>query len=141
MSEIDVSTAPRRRLLTTTLAAVVLVLVTFASGFVAGIAADRLVLRKRDRIPPMATTMMARRLDRHLDLTDEQRAKVERILARRHDRMNALWTSIRPQLRREIDSTNDEIAGILTPEQRERFEKMKMHLGPPRGGRHPTMHR
>lgn len=145
MSETEVPTPPRRGILTTTIVAVLLVLVAFGSGFVTGVATDRFVLRRGRGIPPAATTMMARRLDRHLDLTDDQRAKVERILERRHERMNGLWAAIRPQLRQEIDAANAEIAGVLTPEQRQRFEKMKMHLGPGRGGpggrgHHPPPH-
>ena len=72
---------------------------------------------------------MLNRLDRRLDLTDAQRKQVEEILRRRHARINAMWSGVRPRVRAEVDATNAEIAKVLTPEQRAKFERMRMHLG------------
>lgn len=124
----------------TTLIAAFLLVFTFASGVIAGIVADRLMLRAgHHRVPRFATDAMVHRLDRHLDLTDEQRRQIEEIVRRRHQRINELTSRIRPRVRAEIDQTNDEIARILTPEQREKFDRMKLHLGR-RHGRHGRPH-
>lgn len=134
---------PRRNATRTTIIAVIVILVTFAAGIAVGILVDRVAFRRaHDRVPRFATSAMAARLDRHLDLTDEQRTQIEAILERRHSRINSLWSEVRPHVRREIEQTNQEIARVLTPEQRARFEKMKMRLGPHhRGPRHHDRHR
>lgn len=107
---------------TAVIAAVVVVL-AFVAGFAAGALTDHIWMLKRGPHPPMAAHAMVNRLDRHLDLTDEQRAKIEQILERRHTQMRA-----------EIDLTNAEIERVLTPEQREKFQRMRMRLGPRHGG-------
>ncbi|MFP5245310.1 MAG: hypothetical protein ACLGH0_01355, partial [Thermoanaerobaculia bacterium] len=52
-------------------------------------------------------------------------------------RMNELMASIHPRMRGEIDAANEEIARVLTPEQRAKFEKLKIRMrrhGPPGPG-------
>jgi Spy/CpxP family protein refolding chaperone len=61
--------------------------------------------------------MMVDRLDRHLDLTDAQRAKIEQIIEQHHRSIG-----------KEIETANAEIDLVLTPEQRQKFAKMRMHL-------------
>jgi Spy/CpxP family protein refolding chaperone len=118
--------------------AVVALLVTFLAGAVVGAAADRILLIHRGgaAMPPHAATMMLNRLDRRLDLTDTQRAQVGEILNRRHARMNALWTAVRPRVQQEIAAANDEITRLLTPEQRKKFEELKLRMHGPRHGKH-----
>ena len=101
----------------TTLIAVLALLLVFAGGFMAGAFAHRAVVTRLHRPSPTATRMMLRHLDRRLDLTDAQRAQVERILERGHTR-----------IRGEVDATNAEIERVLTPEQRARFVRMRMRL-------------
>lgn len=110
----------------TTLIATLVLVLTFAGGFMAGFAAHRHIGR---RTPHASARMMARHLDFRLGLTDEQRAKIEAILQRRHQRMAETWDGVRPRVRAEIDAANAEIAAVLTPEQREKFQSMKLHLG------------
>lgn len=124
----------------TTVVAIVVLLLTFIAGFATGMLTDHLLIlwHRGHHLPPFATSAMARRLDRHLDLTDEQREKIEAILDRRHKRINDLWAGMRPRVHAEIDQTNAEIEKILTPEQRAKFAKMKMRLR--RGGPPPPPH-
>jgi Spy/CpxP family protein refolding chaperone len=118
---------------TAVIAAIVVVL-AFVAGFAAGVVTDHLVmLRRGPGMPPMVAHAMAGRLDRHLDLTDEQRRKIEEILERRHGAMDRLWAEMHPRMRVEIDATNAEIERVLTPEQREKFREMRMRLGPRHG--------
>ena len=101
---------------TTIVAALALVL-TFAGGFMLGAFAHRAVVTRLHRPSPAATRLVLRHLDLRLDLTDAQRAQIEKILERGHE-----------HIRGEIDSTNAEIERVLTPEQRKRFARMRMRL-------------
>jgi hypothetical protein len=38
--------------------------------------------------------------------------------------MEKFWGEMRPRLSAEMEATHDEIEGVLTPQQRERFEKL-----------------
>ena len=122
-----------------TLLAIFVLGVTFAAGIAVGVFGAFMMHRRGDgRIPPFAAPAMVNRLDRHLDLTDEQRAKITAIMEKRHQRINSLWQQVRPRVDQEIAATNAEIEKILTPEQREKFQKMKMFLRRPHGEhRHP----
>lgn len=115
------------------------VVAAFVSGIIVGMAADRfLMIRgRRDHLPARATSMMVERLDRRLDLTDDQRTRIEQILRHRHARINAMWSDVRPRVRGEVEATNTEIDAVLTPEQRERFAEMKMRMRGPHGGPPP----
>jgi Spy/CpxP family protein refolding chaperone len=102
---------------------------TFATGVVAGIAADRIVLVREARILPregmrFVSARIVRAMDRELDLTDAQREDVERILGERQKRIEKVWGEMRPQVRAEIERTNREIDSVLTDEQKPKFEAM-----------------
>ena len=114
-----------------------LVIAAFIAGILVGILGTHLVRGGR-HIPPRAAHFLAERLDRRLDLSDEQEKKIEEIIARRHARMNAIWESARPRIHDEIEATNTEIASILTPEQRVKFEAIKMRVNT---GRRPGRYR
>lgn len=116
--------APRKTTRTVVVAALALV-VTFAAGFVVGAVADRFIMFHRGphRPPPMAAHAMINRLDRHLDLTDQQREQIRRILEHHHERMSG-------RLREELDTANAEIEKVLTPAQRAKFADLKLRLGP-----------
>ena len=110
--------------------AVVVVVLTFLSGAAAGFLTAHLMYRPFSHRPPrMVPQMMVRHLSRALDLTPEQRAKVEEIVKRRHQRIWSVTESVRPRVHQELEEANREIEAILTPEQRVKFEKLKMHLG------------
>ena len=68
------------------------------------------------------------RLDRELDLSDAQRAQIEKILVARTSRIVGVWSGIGPEVRREIDATNAEIERVLNPDQRAKFQKLKMRF-------------
>lgn len=112
----------------TTLVAVVVLALTFGAGFIGGAASHHLWFAHREAVHPFAMKAIVNRLDRRLDLTDAQRAQIETIIRRRHARINAMWSGVRPRVREELEATNAEIVQVLTPEQRAKYEKMKMHL-------------
>ncbi|HUR81854.1 MAG TPA: hypothetical protein VM733_13900 [Thermoanaerobaculia bacterium] len=99
----------------TTLVAVLALVLTFGAGFVSGVFTHRFMLLHHG--PEPALRMMLHHLDMRLDLTDAQRAEVEKILAKHHERLVI-----------ELDEANAEIDRILTPEQRARFATMRMRL-------------
>jgi Spy/CpxP family protein refolding chaperone len=104
----------------TTLIAVIVLVLTFASGVVVGIGVARFghfPRGPRGARPPFAAHVMLQRLDAHLDLTDAQEAQIREIFERRHARVRA-----------EIETTNAEIERVLTPEQRRKFERFRMHV-------------
>jgi Spy/CpxP family protein refolding chaperone len=125
---------------TVAIAAAALV-VTFVAGFVAGAVFDRFLVyhgRVARTPPPMVAEMMLHRLDRKLDLTDKQHAEIEAILQRHHDRIHKLMENNRNPIHQEIEAANAEIERVLTPDQRRKFQDLKMRLGEPRarhGGR------
>jgi len=123
----------------TTAIAVIVVVLTFVAGVAVGMFSSHvMMLRGGHGAPPFPTRAMVNRLDRHLDLTDAQRAKVQEIIERRHARIAETWSSVRPKVSEEIARANAEIDAVLTSEQRTRFAKMKMRMGR-RGG--PPPHR
>lgn len=113
--------------------AAIVVIVAFLAGIMVGVASDRLLRHRNFARRPMMWAMMVHRLDRHLDLTDAQQKQVQQILARRHERLEG-------QMRVEIDATNAEIERVLTAEQREKFRKMRMRLGPLHGRQRHERH-
>lgn len=119
--------APPPRSSTKTAAiAVVVVLITFVSGIAAGFLLAHL---RREHPPRMMPRMIVNHLSRRLDLTAEQRKKVEEIVMRHHERIVKLQDSVRPQVRLEVEAANREIDAVLTPEQRQKFAKLRMQLG------------
>jgi len=124
----------------TTLLAVTVIALTFVAGVVVGIFADHvMIVRRGGRLDhlPFAAQMMSRRLDHHLDLTDAQEKQIEQILTRRRVEMDAIVSGMKPRVDATIDRTNAEIEQVLTPEQRAKFEKLKMRLhGPMHHGLH-----
>lgn len=131
MSSSDVPTPDRKR--RTAAIAVAVLIATFAAGVLAGMAADRILVHRkilRDRAQGRLPHSMAARLDRVLDLSPDQRRRVEDILERRHQRIMEKWNSVRPVVQTEMEAANAEIERVLTPAQREKFSRMKLRMGP-----------
>lgn len=71
------------------------------------------------------------RANRELELTAEQRERIERILKEGQERTRHLWETISPDVRKELQLVRERIKAELTPEQRRRFEElMKRPLRP-----------
>ena len=103
-------------------------------GIVVGAAGDRAYLLWQHRIMPSHRTMqnVSQRIVNHLDnelhFTAGQRTEVQQIIDRHRQRIEAIWASVRPQARQEIDATNAEIERILTAEQRTKFRTLQMKM-------------
>jgi Spy/CpxP family protein refolding chaperone len=68
---------------------------------------------------------MLERFHRKLDLTPEQSGKVGAVLRAKKERMDALRAESTPKFEELRASTRREIAAILTPEQRTKFEALE----------------
>ena len=113
--------------------ALITVIAALIAGIMIGVVADRAWLwRNRGwfagRAMHAMTPRILARLDAELNLTSQQHAAVARILETHRQRMSSIMSGVRPQLRREIEQANTEISSQLTPEQRVRFDRMKLRM-------------
>lgn len=74
---------------------------------------ERLVAQQRE---------LMRRLDRHLNLSAEQRVRVEAILRESHQRLKGMWEKVAPQTQEELHEMRARVREVLTEEQKVRFE-------------------
>ena len=78
------------------------------------------------------------RLASELDLTADQRTKIEEVLTARRARLESVQREVRDRFEAEQRSLRDEIRKVLTPEQQEKFDKNEQERarfgrrGPPR---------
>lgn len=68
---------------------------------------------------------MVERFSRKLDLSPEQRARLEAILETKRLKMKALRAEVQPRFEEIRASAKDEIRAMLSPEQLPRFEKLE----------------
>lgn len=79
------------------------------------------------------------RLDEVLDLTDDQHARVEQIFESRRKGLEAVQDEVIARAQKEQRELQDEIRKVLTPEQRQRFDKWLADAPRGRRGRGPGM--
>ncbi len=88
-------------------------------------------VRHPEEMPRRAATRLASRLD----LTDEQRARIEGILRTRLRKLGEIRDRLRPHMDRELDALREEIADVLDENQerrwREDFRRLRQLLHPP----------
>jgi Spy/CpxP family protein refolding chaperone len=132
----------------THLFAAVLLIATFVTGLLAGIALDRWALRgprdfrhgpRFERMgghtdePRPFSRRATERLMRELELSAAQRSAVDSLLERHLERTREIQRTTRPRLDSITKETHNELMEILTPAQRQRFEELHERRG--RGGR------
>jgi Spy/CpxP family protein refolding chaperone len=87
------------------------------------------------RIPPNEQRMeFLRHMTRQLELSQEQREKVERIIRDSQNRTKTLWEPVAAKMNDELRKTDDRIREVLTPEQRQKFEEMRSRMREGREG-------
>ena len=87
--------------------------------------------------PPLDSQQRVERLQKSLQLNDEQAAKVKKILENSEQQRKALMDKYKPQLeafhadtKALRDQTDSQIDGVLTPKQKEAFkEQLKTREG------------
>ncbi len=106
--------------------AMALLVATFVLGGLLGGALTSLAERRshdrgRERRPRPS---YVERLSQDLDLTPDQREKIQAALDRHQPRMDSLWAQIRqqfPQLENQRVAVRQEVLSLLTPEQQARY--------------------
>ncbi len=101
-------------------------LVMLASGMVIGAGGAAIFIRNRvishihepERMPERATKVLTRRLD----LSEEQAAEVERILAYRQQELLTVRRETLPRVHEQLDLLEQDIAAVLREEQQAKFE-------------------
>jgi len=119
--------AGRRRWLT-----ILLALVVFVAGMASGAAltVHFAVSRLQFAIhhPEAAPPRIAAVIQRRLDLDDQQRAEVEKIVAKHQREIAAIRRQFQPEIVDELDLVRDEIAAVLKEPQRERWTQLFEHF-------------
>jgi hypothetical protein len=91
--------------------------------------------------------IISERVYRRLDLAPEQRREIDRILEDARREARAIRDDVRPRIEAQLRQTRERIEAVLTPEQREKFERLarrhrrwaeQFFLGPPGGRRGPS---
>lgn len=109
--------------------------VIFAAGVLTGGLTARLQHRAEERLRPGADAWMLPRLEflrraqRELDLTDEQRRQIEAIFRESRERMRPVWQQALPEMRAELARVREQMREVLTPRQRDQFERLLQDRG------------
>ncbi len=65
-----------------------------------------------------------RNASRQLELTPEQRDRIEKIIHDSQERTRELWSQVAPEMRKEIIEVKEKVRAELRPEQKRRFEEL-----------------
>jgi len=100
-----------------------LLALTFAAGVAIG------VLYEQRQVPvPGAVGLRAHdalhRLAGDLNLDSAQQQAIAEIFSRHQKEVDATWHAMQPHVRATLDSTHQEVLGILRPDQAVKFRKM-----------------
>jgi shikimate kinase len=120
-------TKPRRRWRTWLLA-----LIIFIGGGVVGgaVTAVAIVHGVRHAVmhPEEAPMRIASRLKRPLDLSPQQSAQIQQIIANRQQSLMQIRRQVQPQIEGELTTLETEIAGALNPAQQTKWHSMVARL-------------
>jgi Spy/CpxP family protein refolding chaperone len=86
-------------------------------------------IRQPGGLARLGSRWLARSLDRRLDLTAEQRKQVDAIIADTAREAAALRRQMTPRMLEILERSRRRISALLTPEQRERFERFRRAHG------------
>ena len=110
-----------------------LLAVTLASGFALGVTYERYHPGVHETVAMSAHDAM-HRFTRDLDLDSAQQTAIAHILARRQREVDSTWHTVQPHVRATLDSTMQEIVGVLRPDQLAKYRKL-MEAAHPAGHR------
>ena len=107
--------------------ALLFLLGTATASYAVGFTSERVLGRDRARECTRGGEQraMRTRLGEELELTADQRAALDRILDERHRQMSVILAPVRPRMDSVGDATREQIRGILSAEQREKFDAMQ----------------
>jgi len=106
-----------------------LIFLVFIAGFAGGIVTTRVAVRRfvlhvvRD--PDFMRERIEHRTSTRLSLDPQQRTKLHEILLETQGELKTLRGEFQPRFHSILDQAQSKIATELTPEQRERFERLQ----------------
>ena len=113
------------------LVATVMLLLSFLVGGMAGMVLEEALGLDWFDFLDEDTRAVDGRLLADLDLTDEQRGRVEEILDAQETRLEAYWEGRLPDMRAIVAESYEQIRAVLTAEQRQRFDARVRTMGLP----------
>jgi Spy/CpxP family protein refolding chaperone len=82
-----------------------------------------------------------RRMQKELDLTADQRQRIDKLLRESQERTKKLMEPVAPSLHAEVQRAKEEFRDALTPEQRVRFDELvKLQQRPQKRSQPPHEH-
>jgi Spy/CpxP family protein refolding chaperone len=107
------------------LGALLLLVATFVlGGLLGGTLTSMAERREHGRRPSGPRPGYVERIGRDLDLSAEQKEKIQAVLDKHQPTMDSLWTELRqrfPQLDSERVAVRQEVFSLLTPDQQARY--------------------
>lgn len=103
--------------------ATLLLAVTLAAGVVVGVAYERHRAAAHHAVGMDAHDAM-HHLARELNLDSAQQTAIAQILARHQGEVDSTWHAVQPHVRATLDSTMQEIARVLRPDQLAKYRSM-----------------
>lgn len=105
------------------------ILLVFMAGFAAGVVVTRGIVRRVVTValtnPDRVRDLIEKRVASRLKLETAQREKVRQILSESQEELRALRVKTAPEFLTIVSNAEARVAVLLTPEQRERFEKLR----------------
>ena len=114
-------------------------LVIFGAGFVTGNVLNRMTPKPATSIAaphaahsssqPLSLEQLRKvelmgRVQKDLDLSPEQHARIEKIIGDAQERIRDLWDQVAPDIHDEYDDFQKKMCTELTPDQKKRFEEL-----------------
>jgi len=75
-------------------------------------------------LPQFLRKEFLERLDREVNLTPDQRERIEQIIREGQERNRQFWERVSPELRKAIVEARKQIQAALRPDQRARFDEL-----------------
>jgi hypothetical protein len=104
-----------------------LALVIFISGVVIGGGLTFKVIatgfKRFFQSPETVAERITHRMDKTLDLTDDQVVRVRQIILERQKAFHSLRKEVQPKVEAEMENTRRELSAVLTPEQARKWER------------------
>jgi Spy/CpxP family protein refolding chaperone len=111
------------------MAGMALLAVTFAVGMLAGTAFGRVLSAREPDAASASAECEQRRGPHHifdkLDLSAEQRTRIDGIMERRRALTDSLWQTDGARIRGVVDATRAEIRAVLTPAQAVQYDRLR----------------
>jgi hypothetical protein len=77
---------------------------------------------------PFMEHMVINRMTRRLHLDDTQKAVLQQVITRAHDRMAEARESLQPKYKEIFDQAYDELVPVLRPDQVEELKKVRAEM-------------